>query len=71
MKTKVALHVLSCFSEGYDIITIDESGFNSILFFTRGWEIKGKTLLIGAENTNCPNHSLLMAVSLKYGIIAY
>ena len=63
--------MISFFCEGFDIITLDESGFNNQIFGKNGWDLKGSGKIQIPVEYKSVNHTLLLAISLKYGVIAY
>ena len=71
MRFKVGLRILEFFCLDTDIVVLDESGFNNHICGDFGYGIKGGGNLEMAWDPKSKNHSLLLAISYKYGIISY
>ncbi|KAL4500823.1 hypothetical protein ABPG72_020057 [Tetrahymena utriculariae] len=67
---KSSLHLLENFENSSDLIAIDESGLNEKCFKRHLWAPKGIEKKL-ARDVRLQNYSLIMAISMKFGVIAY
>ena len=55
----------------YDVISIDECSFNNEVIPKKIWNRIGTEAILLTNESKSINNSLLLAVSYRYGIIAY
>ncbi|KAL4494391.1 hypothetical protein ABPG72_019801 [Tetrahymena utriculariae] len=65
-----SFHLIENFENCSDIIAIDESGLNEKCFSKFVWAPRGIEKKL-ARDVRLQNHSLVMAISMRYGVIAY
>ena len=70
MVVKSSMHIIENFESSSDIIAIDESGLNEKCFSNYCWAPKGIDLKL-VKDVRLSNHSLIMAISMKHGVICY
>ncbi|KAL4478221.1 hypothetical protein ABPG72_016533 [Tetrahymena utriculariae] len=67
---KSSIHMIDNFIDSDDVLAIDESGLNQKCFSTYFWTPKGVNHKI-YRDVKLKNHSLIMLISMKYGVISY
>ena len=54
-----------------DIVFLDECGFVNFLTISKGWKLKGIGPIIIKEAKKSGNITLLLAISLRLGVVCY
>ena len=54
-----------------DIVFLDECGFDNFLTNSKGWKLKGTGPIIIKEAKKSGNITLLLAISLRLGVVCY
>ena len=55
--------------ENFDIVFLDECGFDNFYTNARGWKLKGTGPIILKEAKKSGNITLLLAISLRLGVV--
>ncbi|KAL4485022.1 hypothetical protein ABPG74_020199 [Tetrahymena malaccensis] len=67
---KSSFHILENFESDGDLIAVDESGVNDKCFTNLFWAPRGIDMKL-TRDVRFNNHSLIMAISMKFGVISY